>query len=370
MPTSNPYRGDLTVVGGGVVGLTCALAALDVGWRVTIVDDPFGAEAGWVAGGMLGSLGEGHPGEEELFGITSDSVRRWPTLIDRLDDPLIVAAADSLFVASTAADAAHLRQLAEFVWATQARTQGGSDLRPVAAREIRSLENALSSRLIGGYLASGEAALDNRNLLRSLRATVLRDGAIITERHVDDLAELEGDRVLVAAGLGSSALVDGLDLYATKGEILRLAANSWSVPPPRHVVRARLDGRSVYLVPRKDGIVVGATQYEPAEAADRHPRAGGVADLLADAVAVMPGLSTYDLVEVAAGFRPTRADGVPVVRAVDERIVVATGHGRNGILLAPWTAHRVVEILDQGVAHHESHDLNTQHDPEKQGVAP
>ena len=135
-------------------------------------------------------------------------------------------------------------------------------------------------------------------------------------------------------------------MHAAKGEILRLRRTRLSVPPPTHVVRARIHGRAVYLVPRADGIVVGATQYETGDLADRTPQAGGVADLLADAVEVMPGLRTYELTEAAAGLRPCTADGLPIIERVDANTVVATGHGRNGIVLAPLTAHRVVAILE------------------------
>ena len=64
----------------GVIGLCCGLAAADAGWRVTVLTDP-GTPRADVAGGMLGSLGEGHPGEDALLEITADSVRRWPTLL-------------------------------------------------------------------------------------------------------------------------------------------------------------------------------------------------------------------------------------------------------------------------------------------------
>ena len=337
----------LTVVGGGVIGLGCALAAADAGWRVTVLTDPGTPRAADVAGGMLGSLGEGHPGEDALLEITADSVRRWPELLARLGDPAIAAADDSLFVGVAAADVAFLSQLARFVWS---KSVDESVLRQVTGREIRELEPALGSRLVGGYLASGEGAVDNRALLAALETTLARAGGVVVPRRVDSLAGLEGDRILVAAGLGSSKLVAGVDLYAAKGEILRLSANAWSVPGPRHVVRARVGDRMVYLVPRRGGIVVGATQYEPIDADDRAPRVSGVADLLADALEVMPGLRTYDLAEAGVGMRPCTPDGLPIVRELDDRVIVAAGHGRNGIVLAPWTSHRVVEILGKAAA--------------------
>ncbi|MEO9326393.1 glycine oxidase ThiO [Gordonia aurantiaca] len=352
----DPDRGTraLTVVGGGVIGLTCALAAADAGWRVRVLDAGHAERASWVAGGMLGSLGEGQPGEEAALELSVESVRRWPALVKRLDEPAVVTATDSLFVATGAADAEYLRHLADFVWAHQPRTD--STLSAVTGREIRALEPALSSRLVGGYRAVGEWSVDNRLLLFALRRTAEAAGVQVVDARVESLADLRADlgpaaQLLVAAGLGSLALVSAtlmreLRLHAAKGEILRLRRTRLSVPPPTHVVRARVHGRAVYLVPRADGIVVGATQYETGDFSDRTPQAGGVADLLADAIEVMPGLRTYELVEAAAGLRPCTADGLPVIARVDANTVVATGHGRNGIVLAPITAERVVDILE------------------------
>ncbi|MHC3002072.1 glycine oxidase ThiO [Gordonia sp. GN26] len=349
--SDTPARFDpaLTVVGGGVIGLTCALAAADAGWRVQVIDAGHDERASWVAGGMLGSLGEGHPGEEAALALSVESVRRWPTLVKRLDGPAIVTATDSLFVAGSAADAEYLRHLADFVWANQPRTD--ATLSAVTGREIRSLEPSLSSRLIGGYRAVGEWSIDNRRLLGTLRSAGTAAGVRFTEARVESLAdacELTGprDQILLAAGLGTTALLPDVRLHAAKGEILRLRRTRWSVPPPGHVVRARLHGRAVYLVPREDGIVVGATQYEAGDFHDHVPQAGGVADLLADAIEVMPGLRTYELTEAGAGLRPCTADGLPIVERIDDRTVVAAGHGRNGIVLAPGTADKVLGILE------------------------
>ena len=93
------------------------------------------------------------------------------------------------------------------------------------------------------------------------------------------------------------------------------------------------------IVPRADGVVVGATQYEHGH--DTAPAVTGVRDLLDDACTVMPALGEYEFAECAAGLRPMTPDGLPLVEQLDERTLVAAGHGRNGFLLAPWTAERV-----------------------------
>jgi glycine oxidase len=105
-----------------------------------------------------------------------------------------------------------------------------------------------------------------------------------------------------------------------------------------------MHGRQVYLVPRADGVVVGATQYEHGR--DTAPSVTGVRELLDDACEVVPALGEYELAECAAGLRPMTPDNLPLVGRLDERTLVAAGHGRNGFLLAPWTAEAIVAELN------------------------
>ncbi|MFT3660335.1 MAG: FAD-dependent oxidoreductase [Gordonia sp. (in: high G+C Gram-positive bacteria)] len=335
---------ELSVIGGGAVGLACALGAVDAGWRVRVYDAGPQRRAAQVAGGMLGCLGEAHPGEEALLRLSAASVARWPALAARLDDHRgvgILAATDTLLVAGSATDRAYHDESIAFA----RETLPTADPVEQTAAQLRAAEPGLARTPAGGHLIRGEGAVDNRRLLDALRTALTAAGAELIDRRVESVTDVPGDRVLVAAGLDSGALIPGLDLRGEKGEVLRLRRTRWSVPPPRHVIRARWHSRNVYLVPRHDGLVVGATQYEALDLDDRAPQAGGVADLLSDACEVFPGLRTYDLVEAAAGIRPVSGDGLPIVRRVDDRVLVAAGHGRNGIALAPGTAHRVRELL-------------------------
>ncbi|GAA4755439.1 FAD-dependent oxidoreductase [Gordonia alkaliphila] len=339
----------LAVVGGGAVGLVCALAAVDDGWRVQVYDAGPQRRAAQVAGGMLGCLGEARPGEEPLLAASAASVAHWPALLRRLDDPEVSVADDTLLVAADVADRAYLDEAV-----AGARGVAGAAIEELSGTGLRGLEPGLTRPAVGGYRLVGEGAVDNRRLLRALRAALTSAGAELIDQHVTDPVALPADQILVASGLDSGAVLPGgLDgLRGEKGEILRLRRTTWSVAPPRQVVRARWRTRNVYLVPRADGVVVGATQYEALDVDDRSPQAGGVADLLADACEVFPGLRTYELTEAAAGIRPMSADGLPIVRRIDERLLVAAGHGRNGIALAPGTSRRVLELLGAG-AHGE-----------------
>jgi glycine oxidase len=148
--------------------------------------------------------------------------------------------------------------------------------------------------------------------------------------------------------MNAPKLWPGLPVRPVKGEVLRLRWRGGCMPLPQRVIRARVHGRVVYLVPRADGVVVGATQYEHGR--DTAPSVAGVRELLDDACAVLPGLGEYELAECAAGLRPMTEDNMPIVGRIDDRTLVATGHGRSGFLLAPWTAERIVAELRVGAA--------------------
>ena len=149
--------------------------------------------------------------------------------------------------------------------------------------------------------------------------------------------------MVIANGIDAPALWPGLPIRPVKGEVLRLRWRRGCMPVPQRVIRARVHGRQVYLVPRADGVVVGATQYEHGR--DTAPAVTGVRELLDDACAVMPALGEYEFAECAAGLRPMTPDELPIVGRLDERTLVAAGHGRYGFLLAPWTAERIVAEL-------------------------
>ncbi|WP_019970365.1 glycine oxidase ThiO [Mycobacterium sp. 141] len=327
----------LAVVGGGVIGLSVARRAALDGWSVTLhASTERGAS--WVAGGMIAPHSEGWPGEERLLQIGLESLRLWhSSFVDGLP-PEVVTARESLVVAVDRADVADLRTVAEWLAA-----QGHPVELTSAARDVEPL---LAQGIRHGFLATTELAVDNRAVVEGLTAHCRRLG-VQWAPAVDSLDEVDAEQRVIANGIDAPRLWPGLPVRPVKGEVLRLRWRSGCMPVPRRVVRARVHGRPVYLVPRVDGVVVGATQYEHGR--DTAPVVTGVRDLLDDACAVMPALGEYELAETAAGLRPMTPDGLPVVERLDDRTLVAAGHGRNGFLLAPWTAERIAAELEVSV---------------------
>jgi glycine oxidase len=340
MPIASSGRptGSVAVIGGGVIGLSVARRAAQAGWSVRVhrTGDP---GASWVAGGMLAPHSEGWPGEERLLRLGLESLRLWREggFLDGLP-PEVITARESLVVAVDRADVADLHTVADWlsgqghpvVWESAAR-----DVEPLLAQGIRH-----------GFRAPTELAVDNRAVLDALSLACERLG-IRWAAPVSDLTRVEADAVVIANGIDVPALWPGLPVRPVKGEVLRLRWRKGCMPLLQRVIRARVHGRQVYLVPRADGVVVGATQYEHGR--DTAPVVSGVRDLLDDACAVLPALGEYELAECAAGLRPMTPDNLPLVQRLDERTLVAAGHGRSGFLLAPWTAEQIVsELLPVG----------------------
>ncbi|HEX3547033.1 MAG TPA: glycine oxidase ThiO [Mycobacterium sp.] len=327
-------KGSLVVVGGGVIGLSVARRAALDGWTVCVhrSDEP---GASWVAGGMLAPHSEGWPGEERLLRLGLSSLAMWHgAFLDGLPDD-VVTARGSLVVAADWADAADLKTVGEWLAAQ------GQPVTPTST--ARDIEPLLAQGIRHGFIAETELAVDNRVVVEALAAQCDRLG-VQWAPVVADLALVKADQVVIANGIDAPALWPGLPIRPVKGEVLRLRWRRGCLPMPQRVIRARVHGRQVYLVPRADGVVVGATQYEHGR--DTAPTVTGARELLDDACAVLPALGEYELAECAAGLRPMTPDNLPIVGRLDDRTLVAAGHGRSGFLLAPWTAEAILGELN------------------------
>lgn len=287
---------------------------------------------------MLAPLSEGWPGEHELLELGAHSLARWPEFARALPGPSVFSATGSLTVALDAADATDLRTIADWVG------NQGHELEILGRAQIRELEPSLAQNIRLGLLAPTELAVDNRRLLEALQTAAVSAGVEFSADTVTDLDALTTDRIVLAAGAQTSALLADVPVRAVKGEILRLRRRPSATPAPTRTIRGSVHGRAIYLVPRADGLVLGATQYESGQ--DTQVTVAGVRDLIADAERLMPGLGEYELHECGAGLRPMSPDGLPLIGKISDRVIVASGHGRNGILLTPITADAVAALLE------------------------
>ncbi len=349
---------DAIFVGGGVIGLSAAWVAARRGMEVAVVDPAPGRGASWVAAGMLAPVTEATFGDEALVPLLVAGAERWPDFADALGAAAGCAVGyrtcGTVVVALDGSDRAVVDQLVDY------RRTLGLDTTRLSASECRRLVPALAPGIRGGAEVPGDHQVDNRLLLTALLTacelagvTLVRrraaavvtgpDGAAAGVRCQNGLV-LEAGAVVVAAGTGSPD-VEGVPLppvRPVKGHVLRLRGPADLLPC---TVRGLVRGRACYLVPRRDGqVVVGATAEERGE--DRSVQAGSVHALLDDARTLVPGVDELELVGCEAGLRPATPDNGPAVGWTKvPRLAVATGHYRNGVLLAPLTAEAVADLL-------------------------
>jgi glycine oxidase len=351
---------DVVVVGGGVIGLAIAWRAALRGLAVALLDATPGMGASHHGAGMLAPVTEVHYGEEDLLRLNLASAARYPSFVAELEEtsgtPVGYRASGTLAVAFDADDKAALDDLHAYQSSLRLRSQ------PLTARECRQLEPYLSTAVRGGLLIDGDHQVDPRRLVAALLVACTRAGVDIRRVPARQL-RVDGDRVVAVDDISAasivlaagcwSAEVRGLPDHAAppvrpvKGQIIRLR-DDVEHPTLQRNVRALVRGRPIYLVPRRDGeIVLGATSEE--KGFDTRITVEGTGDLLADARELVPRVSEIEFVEVSVGLRPGSPDNAPMIGAgALSGLVVATGHYRNGILLAPATADAIAELLTSG----------------------
>jgi glycine oxidase len=354
--TSENRSHDAVVVGAGVIGLSCAWALAERGARVVVLDrDAAPAGATRVAAGMLAPVGELEFGERALLDLTLESARLYPEFANALEAAAGVATGYSrigaLHVALDRDEAAELRRHHDL--------QRSLDLAAewLGPRACRRLEPGLTPSLNGGVSVPGEAAVDPRALTRALLAALERlgievrgdaevseglfEGGRLRGVRTEDGGVFEAAHTVVATGCwGAEWLPHEARprVRPVKGQILELRG-------PEPVCERIVASERVYLVPREDGrLIVGATVEE--RGFDTTVTAAGVHELLREAYRLLPDVAELELVEAAAGLRPATPDNLPLIGPGKvEGLVLATGHFRNGILLAPLTARRVAELV-------------------------
>jgi len=357
---------DAVFVGGGAIGLACAWRAAQRGARVAVLDaaePPAGATR--VAAGMLAPVGELAFGEPQLLEMTLAASRLYPDFIAELEEATGASTGYSrqgaIHVALDRDEAAELRRVHEL------QRSLGLEAEWLPPRRCRALEPGLTPSFNGGVHAPGEAAVDPRALTRALAAALAEAGGELRTGSEAVAGVFDGERlagVRTAAGqeLRAAAVVlaagawsgraEWLPQHArppvrpVKGQILELRSRDGAPPCERILASER-----VYLVPRPDGrLIVGATTEE--QGFDTAVTAGGVHELLREAYRLLPDVAEMELVDAMAALRPGTPDNLPIVGpgAVDG-LLLATGHYRNGILLAPLTAEEIADLLvDSGNA--------------------
>jgi glycine oxidase len=348
---------DIVVVGAGIVGCAVAYELARRGASVQIVDDrPAGMGATQASAGVLAPYLEARD-NGPLLELTVRSLDLYDTFIARVTavsgGSVAYRRNGTLEVALHGESMARLRQSAE-----QLQAQGiAAEL--LDAHAARAEEPQLTGDLAGGLLITVHGYVAAGELTRALASAARRHGAQLIEhgrvRRIargsggDLLVETErgsltGNGVVLAAGSWSGQIeVEGarprVPVRPVRGQLLHLA---WNGPVLRRVTW----GERCYLVPWEDGtLLVGATVEEAGF--DERTTAAGVRDLLDAACELVPHAWTAGFLAAKAGLRPASRDELPVIgpSVALPNLMYATGHYRNGVLLAPLTAELVADAM-------------------------
>jgi glycine oxidase len=351
---------DVVVAGAGLIGLSVAWRSAQRGLSVTVVDDAPGSGASYAAAGMLAPVTEAAYGEEPLLRLCQASLQRYPGFVAELARAggveVRLRTAGTLAVGFDEDDVRALDALHAF------QRELGLAAERLTGRESRRREPALTPRVRGGLLVPGDYSLDPRalhggllaaataagvRLIRSRAEAVRVESGRVTGLQLTGGKVLPGNAVVLALGAHSALLpgVPPLPVRPIKGQILRLRGAAGLLSG---TVRALVRGRQVYLVPSADGgLVVGATVED--RGFDAAVTAGGVHELLHDAIDVVPGVTELELVQTLARWRPGSHDNAPLLGpSALPGLVLATGHYRNGVLLTPVTGEVIAELLVSG----------------------
>ena len=334
---------DLLVIGGGIAGLTTALAASEHGLNVIVVDSPRVGAASRAAAGLLAPSLEGMPSAARAVAMEARDF--YPRFLERLR-----ARADMV----VSLDRSGILELASSREERQTLFGNApSEAQQLNEESLASLEPAFAGHA-GALLHPDDGAVDNVALMSALDLAIAREPRI--ERLTDSVAALDFSRheprtrtaagleftsasVLLASGAwasGVNGLPRRLPVRPLRGQILRLDA-----APIYHVTYAH----GGYLVPRGRSLLVGATSEDAGFTSAT--TAEGLASMRSVARRAIPSLDSAQVMEHWAGLRPVTPDGLPILGRDPDHpaLVYACGFSRNGILLGPWAAGRLADLL-------------------------
>jgi glycine oxidase len=375
MRKSEQAGADVAVVGGGVAGLSAARELARRGLSVIVVESASacGAEASGAAAGMLAPQSEADA-RDEFFELLCASREMYPDFAEQLLEEggvcIELDRTGTLYLALNEEDEEEIER--RFAWQSRA----GLEVERLSAAEARAVEPRVSTRVRAALRFPRDWQVENRQLVRALAAAAVHYGArLLTKTAASGVRVVAGraagvvtpqgylsaDAVVLAAGARTSHLpllvseredsraeaewMPHPKVEPVRGQMLCLRQPPSLAPFVRHVVYSPRG----YLVPRRDGRLLAGSTSERA-GFECKVTAGGLNRITSNALEIAPEVASLEVAETWAGLRPRAADGLPVLgeSAEVKRLFYATGHYRNGILLAPATGEIIADLLTGG----------------------
>lgn len=357
-------KSEFLIIGGGVIGLSIARALHKRGERSIIIVDKgrIGAEASWAAAGMLAPNAETHQADS-FFRFCIESNALYPSFAgELLNETGIDIELDRSGTVCLAFDEPEEQANREkFEWQRNA----GIEVESLStAEDILKLEPHVSPSVRCGVFYPNDWQVENRKLVTALRRYAELNGIRLIEDTAVSELSFESGRVLgaltangemaaattiVTAGAWTSQLWDSKLKFA--GQVKPVRGQMIGFQAPERLLNCVIYGPRGYIVPRADGrLLVGATVEDAGFR--KEVTADAVAELRAAAAQIAPVVAGFDIKEAWAGLRPCASDELPVIGRLSgvDGLMVATGHYRNGILLAPITAEIVADKIVAGIA--------------------
>jgi glycine oxidase len=356
-----PAAVDVAVVGAGVIGLSIAWRLALRGLATAVFERATaGAGASLAATGMLAAAAEHEPGCHDLLALALDSQRQWPRFRAALEAQsgrdIDFRDGGTLVVALSRDEVERLR------FRHDLHKRCGLPTRWLGGPEVRAMEPALRASVAAGLYCADDHQVDPRLVIAALRAAYVVAGGRLFEHCAATRVDLEGGRV---AGLATAR-------GGCRARTVVLATGAWTghvLPIPLIVPVRPLKGQAlavqttadtgtlghivwteqIHMAPKGDGrLIVGATVEE--RGFDEAVTAGGLFALLEGARRALPAIDEMPIGAVWTGFRPSSIDDAPIVGPTSiPGLVLATGHHRNGYLLAPATAFAIEALIADGL---------------------
>jgi glycine oxidase len=351
---------DAAIAGGGVIGGAVALELARAGLRVAVFDrQQPGQEASWASAGILSPAPE-NPGMVVMVPLGKASLGLYPEFVAQVEE---ISGKNTGFRPKGTLEALFSHDTKAELSTIIALHHGlGLKAEPLRAADARELEPALSEEVEAAVLRPEEGSIDNRALTAAILEAAQRSGAEVFSGNGAKAIWREGNRcaglvlqnerveakwTVIAAGC-FSAMIEGIAPYApvrpAKGQMAALRADDLKM-------ERVLWSEKIYLVPRNDGRILAGATIEYA-GFDKRTTAGGIEKILSAAIDLAPDLANARIEETWAGLRPDTPDHLPILGPTDiDGLLIATGHFRSGILLAPVTARLIREwIVEQRVS--------------------
>ena len=324
---------NILVIGGGVIGLMSAWRLAQAGKSVILYEkDVCGAGAtGHAIGGLIPfSYSRNH----DLAVTQRESLAMYPQVAAELQQEAGVDVGFKL---------CHRIQ----IFGTPGQRESGARdaeltqgiQRIIGAQELKELAPAVQPGELDALYCSATARVQPKAFVAALKQACKNAGVNIQENTpVYDLQDVYdvADQILVTAGAWTTQLLPDFHVRPVKGQALR-------VKLPKMMFTQMVRQGEVYMVPYDDGTVVIGSTSEPNAGFDVTPSGEARATLLETAIKLVPALEEAEVQSHWAGLRPLSEKGEPLVRRLDERTVVAAGHYKIGLCLAPKVAEKVLE---------------------------